>query len=71
MSRCHSRYTGFWISMIQGNAKLQGLTEQLHLTGNRYNVALVRQFMSLSRCPAYSSSRCTSLYVFTSSKHPG
>lgn len=25
-----------------GNAKLQGLTTQLNLTGNKYNVALVR-----------------------------
>ena len=24
-----------------GNAKLQGLQTQLHLTGNRYNIALV------------------------------
>ncbi|KAG5636839.1 hypothetical protein H0H81_006632 [Sphagnurus paluster] len=26
----------------RGNAKLQGLTTQLHLTGNQYNIALVR-----------------------------
>ena len=25
-----------------GNAKLQGLTTQLHLTGHKYNIALVR-----------------------------
>jgi len=25
-----------------GNAKLQGLVTQLHLTGNKYNIALVR-----------------------------
>ena len=27
-----------------GNAKLQGLTTQLNLTGNKYNIALVRGF---------------------------
>lgn len=27
--------------MDAGNAKLQGLTEQLHLVGNQYNIALV------------------------------
>ena len=29
-----------------GNAKLQGLTTQLELTGNKYNIALVRIFPS-------------------------
>lgn len=28
----------------QGNAKLDGLLDQLDLTGDRYNVALVRHF---------------------------
>ena len=29
-------------SCFEGNAKLEGLTTQLNLTGNTYNVALVR-----------------------------
>lgn len=28
----------------EGNAKLQGLVTQLHLTGNRYNIALVSYY---------------------------
>ncbi|KAI9056478.1 MFS general substrate transporter [Trametes sanguinea] len=37
-----------------GNAKLQGLTTQLHLTGNKYNIALTMYFIPycLFECPA-------------------
>ncbi|KAH8091641.1 MFS general substrate transporter [Cristinia sonorae] len=37
-----------------GNAKLQGLTDQLHLTGNKYNIALTMFFIPycLFECPA-------------------
>ncbi|KIO01608.1 hypothetical protein M404DRAFT_1003006 [Pisolithus tinctorius Marx 270] len=34
--------------MDRGNAKLEGLTTQLHLTGSRYNVALSVFFISYS-----------------------
>ncbi|KAF8184699.1 MFS general substrate transporter [Pholiota molesta] len=38
----------------RGNAKLQGLTTQLHLTGNKYNIALTMYFIPycLFECPA-------------------
>ncbi|KAI6143730.1 MFS general substrate transporter [Pisolithus tinctorius] len=35
--------------MDRGNAKLEGLTTQLHLTGSRYNVALVSRIMASAR----------------------
>ncbi|KAF8331177.1 hypothetical protein F5887DRAFT_999108 [Amanita rubescens] len=37
-----------------GNAKLEGLTTQLHLTGNRYNIALTMYFIPycIFECPA-------------------
>lgn len=37
-----------------GNAKLQGLTTQLHLTGNQYNIALTMYFIPycIFECPA-------------------
>ncbi|EKM57338.1 uncharacterized protein PHACADRAFT_160834 [Phanerochaete carnosa HHB-10118-sp] len=37
-----------------GNAKLQGLTSQLHLTGNKYNIALTMYFIPycIFECPA-------------------
>ncbi|KAF8507520.1 MFS general substrate transporter [Hysterangium stoloniferum] len=37
-----------------GNAKIEGLTTQLHLTGNRYNIALTMFFIPycLFECPA-------------------
>ncbi|TFK31526.1 MFS general substrate transporter [Crucibulum laeve] len=37
-----------------GNAKLQGLTSQLHLTGNQYNIALTMYFIPycIFECPA-------------------
>ncbi|KAH9922164.1 hypothetical protein B0H21DRAFT_827034 [Amylocystis lapponica] len=37
-----------------GNAKLQGLTTQLDLTGNKYNIALTMYFIPycLCECPA-------------------
>ncbi|KAI5990302.1 MFS general substrate transporter [Pisolithus orientalis] len=35
--------------MDRGNAKLEGLTTQLHLTGSRYNVALVSGIMASTR----------------------
>ncbi|KIJ64861.1 hypothetical protein HYDPIDRAFT_40046 [Hydnomerulius pinastri MD-312] len=37
-----------------GNAKLDGLTTQLHLTGNKYNIALTMFFIPycLFECPA-------------------
>jgi len=37
-----------------GNAKLQGLTDQLQLTGNRYNIALTMYFIPycIFECPA-------------------
>ena len=34
-----------------GNAKLDGLTTELDLTGDRYSIALVRHFFLLARIP--------------------
>ncbi|KAF8055359.1 MFS general substrate transporter [Lyophyllum atratum] len=38
----------------RGNARLQGLTNQLHLTGNQYNIALTMYFIPycIFECPA-------------------
>ncbi|KAH9919548.1 major facilitator superfamily domain-containing protein [Fomitopsis serialis] len=38
----------------RGNAKIQGLTDQLNLTGNKYNIALTMYFVPycLCECPA-------------------
>lgn len=38
---CHEGYFG-WTHFDQGNAKLDGLLTELDLTGNRYDIALVR-----------------------------
>jgi hypothetical protein len=32
---------------ITGNAKLQGLVTELHLTGNKYNIALVSETLDV------------------------
>ncbi|KAG8216269.1 hypothetical protein J3R82DRAFT_8321, partial [Butyriboletus roseoflavus] len=37
--------------MDRGNAKLDGLTTQLYLIGDRYNIALVRHFILCVRIP--------------------
>ena len=37
--------------VIAGNAKLQGLTTQLHLTGDKYNIALVSLCLAQVQMP--------------------
>jgi len=47
--------------VAEANAKLEGLVTQLHLTGNRYNIALVRFALFYANVKHDPSS---SVYVF-------
>lgn len=53
------------LTLSKGNAKLDGLLTQLDLTGNRYNIALVRSYLPSCAGASYNSNYrpCFSSYV--------
>jgi hypothetical protein len=56
----------------EGNAKIQGLTEQLKLTGDKYNIALVFPVILSSKHPRLTwlgCRLCISSYVYPSPSH--
>jgi len=55
-------YTLAYLDRINiSNAKIQGLTEELHLTGNKFNITLfVRLARAATRKRALTASRCSS-----------
>jgi hypothetical protein len=48
------------LTYSQGNAKVQGLTDELKLTGDQYNIALVSYYRNLLRTVIHFFARlCT------------